>query len=71
MLASLHEQISIINISDRLKNSVNRMSSNYPDFTIDITEDIIKENILSATESIQLVRIIRENAINSNMASET
>ena len=71
MLACLHEQISIINISDRLKNSVNRMSSNYPDFTIDITEDIIKENILSATESIQLVSIIRENALNSNMASET
>jgi hypothetical protein len=71
MLACLHEQISIIDISDRLKNSVNRMSSNYPDFTIDITEDIIKENILSATESIQLVSIIRENALNSNMASET
>ena len=41
------------------------MSSNYPDFTIDITEDIIKENILSATESIQLVRIIQEALTNA------
>ena len=65
-----HEQISITNISDRLKNSVNRISNNYPGFNIEITEEIIKDHVLSPTESIQLVRIIQEALTNALKHSE-
>jgi signal transduction histidine kinase len=65
-----HEHISITNISDRLKNSVNRISNNYPDFHIEIKEDIVKDHILSPTESIQLVRIIQEGLTNALKHSE-
>jgi signal transduction histidine kinase/ligand-binding sensor domain-containing protein len=60
-----HEHISITAISDRFKNHVNRLSVNYPDVDIDITENIINNIELSPSESIQLVRIMQEALTNA------
>jgi signal transduction histidine kinase/ligand-binding sensor domain-containing protein len=65
-----HQQISITNISDRLKNNITRISNNYPDIHIEITEEIVEDNILSPSESIQLVRIIQEALTNALKHSE-
>jgi len=60
-----HEQISITAIGDRYKNNVNRLSANYPDINIDITENITQDLVLSPSESIQLVRIMQEALTNA------
>ncbi len=60
-----HEHISIIAIGDRFKNNVNRLSVNYPDVNIDITENITNNIELSPSESIQLVRIMQEALTNA------
>jgi len=60
-----HEHISITAIGDRFKNNVNRLSTNYPDISIDITENITYDLVLSPSESIQLVRIMQEALTNA------
>jgi len=60
-----HEHISITAIGDRFKNNVNRLSTNYPDINIDITENITTDLVLSPSESIQLVRIMQEGLTNA------
>jgi signal transduction histidine kinase len=60
-----HEHIGITAIGDRFKNTVNRISANYPDINIDITENITQDQVLSPSESIQLVRIMQEALTNA------
>ena len=60
-----HEHISITAIGDRFKNNVNRLSTNYPDISIDITENITHDLVLSPSESIQLVRMMQEALTNA------
>ncbi len=67
------ETLSLIEISDRVKLFVNRMSASYPQVKIDVIEDITQDTLLQPSHAFHLFQILQEginNALRHSGASQ-
>ena len=75
-------EIRITSVSDRFKNYVSRLRDAYPNQSINVTENIVKDVFLSPEHALNMLRIMQEafhnavkhsigNRISINIASDT
>lgn len=60
------ESLPLTSVSDRLKIFIQRIQNSYPDVSIDVEEDIIKDHSLSPSQGFNLFQTLQE-AINNSL----
>ncbi len=63
--ASYKEKILLTGVSDRFKNYIKKISSAYPNVTVEISEAITNDISFSAIQALNIFRILQEACTNS------